>query len=236
MTDVLANQDSLMEKILREHGGMIRGAVRKALGGSPATDDVMSEVHFAVFLTVKKLGADWNPPRSFLYAVIRNKVNDFLRQKYRDRNGMEEVKRRHAEQAEQREEAMARVHTLSHSEFKVFRLLGLGLTNQEIGESLHISTLTVRSHMKKIHAKCAVKERTRLALTAYQACHLGLAGGVGEARRERGEQRERGERLEREERRTPAERRIPAERRAPEPAQSGYVMSARRANNLVTVN
>lgn len=182
MADNLMNQNSLMERILREHGGMIEGAVRKALGGLPATDDVMSEVHFAVFLTMKKLGGDWNPPRSFIYAVIRNKVNDFLRQKYRDRDGLEEIKKLQAAQASQREEATARVHTLSHSEFKVFRLLGLGLTNQEIAESLHVSTLTVRSHMKKIHAKCAIKERTRLALTAYQACHMELAGGVKEER------------------------------------------------------
>jgi RNA polymerase sigma factor (sigma-70 family) len=202
MTDVLMNQNSLMERILREHGAAIRGAVHKALGGLPATDDVMSEVHFAVFLTMKKLGGDWNPPRSFIYAVIRNKVNDFLRQKYRDRDGLEEIKKRHTAQAAEREDVMARVHTLSHSEFKVFRLLGLGLTNQEIGESLHISTLTVRSHMKKIHAKCAIKERTRLALTAYQACHLELAGGVEETRR------------------APAARRGPAARPSPAVRQS----------------
>jgi len=182
MTDVLMNQNSLMEKILLEHGAMIRGAVYKALGGLPATDDIMSEVHFAVFLTMRKLGGDWNPPKSFIYAVIRNKVNDFLRQKYRDRNGLEEIKKRQAAQASQREDAMTRVHTLSHSEFKVFRLLGLGLTNQEIAESLHISPLTVRSHMKKLHAKCAIKERTRLALTAYQACHQELAMSAREDR------------------------------------------------------
>lgn len=182
MTDVLAKQNSLMEKILREHGALIRGAVHKALGGSPATDDVMSEVHFAVFLSMKQLGADWNPPRSFLYAVIRNKINDFLRQKYRDRNGFEELKRRQAEQAGQREEVLARLHTLSHSEFRVFRRLGLGLTNQEIAENLHISILTVRSHMKKIHAKCGVKERTRLALTAYQACYQELTMGENDNR------------------------------------------------------
>jgi RNA polymerase sigma factor (sigma-70 family) len=182
MTDVLANQNSLMEKILREHGAMIRGAVYKALGGQPCTDDIMSEVHFAVFMTMRKLGGDWNPPKSFIYAVIRNKVNDFLRQKYRDKNGLEEIKKRQAAQASQREAAMTRVHTLSHSEFKVFRLLGLGLTNQEIAESLHISPLTVRSHMKKIHSKCVIKERTRLALTAYQACHQELAASLEEDR------------------------------------------------------
>jgi len=37
--------------------------------------------------------------------------------------------------------------------------------------------------MKKVHAKCAIKERTRLALTAYQACHLELITGAKEGRR-----------------------------------------------------
>jgi RNA polymerase sigma factor (sigma-70 family) len=174
MSDVLMNQNFLMEKILREHGAMIRGAVYKASGGLPCAEDIMSEVYFAVFLTLRKLGGDWKPPRSFIFAVIRNKVNDFLRQKYRDRNGIEELKKRQAAQTSQRQEAMAHVHTLSHCEFKVFRLLGLGLTNQEIAESLHISPLTVRSHMKKVHAKCGIKERAKLALTAYQACHREL--------------------------------------------------------------
>jgi RNA polymerase sigma factor (sigma-70 family) len=174
MNSVLTNQNSLMEKILREHGAMIRGAVYKAVGGQACAEDIMSEVHFAVFLTLRKLGEGWTPPRSFIYAVVRNKVADFLRQKYRDRNGLEEIKKRQAQQILQREEAMARVHTLTHSEFRVFRLLGLGLTNQEIAESLYISPLTVRSHLKKIHAKCGIRERAKLALTAYQACYREL--------------------------------------------------------------
>jgi RNA polymerase sigma factor (sigma-70 family) len=175
MNPVLMKQNSLMEKILREYDAMIRGAVYKALGGLPCAEDVILEVHFAVFMTLRKLGDDWTPPRSFIYTVIRNKVNDFLRQKYKDRNGLEEIKKRQAQQTDQREEVMAQVHTLSHCEFKVFRLLGLGLTNQEIAESLYISPLTVRSHMKKIHAKCGISDRGKLALTAYQACYRELS-------------------------------------------------------------
>ena len=171
MNPVLMKQNSQMEKILREHGAMIRGAVYKAVGGQPCAEDIMSEVHFAVFMTLRKLGDGWKPPRSFIFAIVRNKVADFLRQKYRDKNGLEEIKKRQVQQTSQREEIMAHVHTLTHCEFKVFRLLGLGLTNAEIAESLFISPLTVRSHMKKIHAKCGIKERTKLALTAYQACY-----------------------------------------------------------------
>ena len=167
-----------MEHIIKEYGAMIRGAVYKAAAGLPCPEDILSEVYFAVLLTVRKLGVGWTPPRSFIYTVIRNKVNDFLRQKYRDRDGLEELKKRQAEQTSHREETLASVHTLSHSEFKVFRLLGLGFTNQEIAESLHISPLTVRSHMKKVHAKCGIRERAKLALTAYQVCHQELASAT----------------------------------------------------------
>jgi hypothetical protein len=49
--------------------------------------------------------------------------------------------------------------------------LGLGLTNQEIAESLYISPLTVRTHVKRIHSKCGIQGRAKLALAAYQACY-----------------------------------------------------------------
>ncbi len=177
MSDVLMNQNSLMEKILKEHGALIRSAVYKAVGGQPCADDVMSEVYFAVFLALRKLGGDWTPPRSFIFAVVKNKVSDFLRMKYRDRDTVEELKRRETVQAGQREAVMARIHTLTHSEFRVFRMVGLGLTNLEIAESLHISPFTVKSHLKKIHAKCAIRDREKLALSAYQACHQEAAPG-----------------------------------------------------------
>jgi DNA-binding CsgD family transcriptional regulator len=74
---------------------------------------------------------------------------------------------------------MAQIHTLTQSEFRVFRLLGLGLTNQEIAESLFISPLTVRTHVKRIHAKCDIKGRAKLALAAYQSCYHEVPEGRG---------------------------------------------------------
>jgi RNA polymerase sigma factor (sigma-70 family) len=171
MTDVLTRHNSLMEKIVKEYGAMIRNAVDKALGGVPCVDDIVAEVHFAVFLTLRKLGEGWVPPRSFVSTIVKNKVNDFLWQHHWDSNDVEEVKKHQAEQIYQKEEVMAQIHTLTQSEFRVFRLLGLGLTNQEIAESLFISPLTVRTHVKRIHAKCDIKGRAKLALAAYQSCY-----------------------------------------------------------------
>jgi RNA polymerase sigma factor (sigma-70 family) len=170
MSNTLAEQNSLMERIMRDYGSLIKGAVFKAAGGKFCGEDILSEVYFAVLLTVRKFGTGWTPPRSFIFTIVKNKVNDFLRQKYREMNRIQEIKKHLEEQASQKEEVLSRIHCLSFSEFRVFRLLGVGMTNNEIAENLHISLFTVRSHLKKIHAKCGVKDRVKLTLIAHQVC------------------------------------------------------------------
>lgn len=171
MNPILTKHNDLMERIVREYGGLIRSAVEKALGAMAPTEDVVSEIHFAVFLTLRKLGEGWTPPRSFVSTVVRNKVNEFLWQKQWDKDDVDLIRKHRADETLRREEAMAHIHTLTQGEFKVFRLLGLGLTNQEIAETLFISPLTVRTHVKRIHAKCGIEGRAKLALAAYQACY-----------------------------------------------------------------
>jgi DNA-binding CsgD family transcriptional regulator len=190
MNPILMKHNSLMERIVREYGGMIRTAVEKSVDGLACVDEVIGEIHFAVFMTLRKLGEGWAPPRSFVSTVVKNKVNEFLWQKHWDKDGIDKVKKHRAEQILRREEAMAHIHTLTQGEFKVFRLLGLGLTNQEIAESLFISPLTVRTHVKRIHSKCGIQGRAKLALAAYQACYReqtdSIDEGIGLAVREPG--------------------------------------------------
>ena len=170
MNGVLAEQNFAMEEIVRNYGALIKNAVYKSLGGEPCSDDILSEVYFAIFLNLRKFGAGWTPPRSFFYAVIKNKVNDFLRQKYREKNIIDEIKKHLAEQVLQREEVDSRIHSLTHREFQVFRLLGQGMTNEEMALSLHVSLVTIKSHIKKIYAKCGLKDRGKLTLIAHHAC------------------------------------------------------------------
>lgn len=171
MNPILTKHNALMERIVRDYGGLIRSAVEKALGAMAPTEDVVAEIHFAVFLTLRKLGEGWAPPRSFVSTVVRNKVNEYLWQKQWDRDDVDRIRKHRADETVRREEALAHIHTLTQGEFKVFRLLGLGLTNQEIAETLFISPLTVRTHVKRIHAKCGIEGRAKLALAAYQACY-----------------------------------------------------------------
>jgi DNA-binding CsgD family transcriptional regulator len=181
MNPILMKHNSLMERIVKEYGGLIRTAVQKSLGVMAPTEDLIGEIHFAVFMTLRKLGEGWTPPRSFVSTVVKNKVNELLWQTHWDKNDIDKVKKHRAEQTIRREEAMAHVHTLTQGEFKVFRLLGLGLTNQEIAETLYISPLTVRTHVKRIHSKCAIEGRAKLALAAYQACYRDHAEGADES-------------------------------------------------------
>lgn len=171
MSEVLTRHNALMERIVKEYGPLIRSACDKALVSAPCVDDLVAEVHFAVFMTLRKLGEGWAPPRSFISTVVKNKVNDLVWQHYWDGTDAESLKKKRAEQVFQREEVLALVHTLTQAEFKVFRLLGLGLTNEEVAKALFISPLTVRTHVKRIHAKCDIKGRAKLALAAYQVCH-----------------------------------------------------------------
>jgi len=176
MNAVLAEQNFFMEKIMREHGPMIKSAIHKISRGEPYGDDILSEVYFAVFLTLQKSGADWTPTKSFIFTIIRNKVNDFLRQKYKDKNGLEVMKQHLNDQTSQKEEVMAKVNCLTHCEYQVFRLLGLGMTNTEMAQSLNVCSETIKSHIKKIYSKCGVRDRGKLTLIAYQACFRSFSG------------------------------------------------------------
>ena|GEM_PF-4822146 len=61
---------------------------------------------------------------------------------------------------------------LSDRETQVLNLVAEGLTNQEIAERLWLSRETVKSHVKKIMRKLAVKDRTQAAVAALR---LGLS-------------------------------------------------------------
>ncbi len=46
--------------------------------------------------------------------------------------------------------------------------VGLGLTNDEIGRELFMSPLTAKTHVSRIMAKLAARDRVQLVVTAYE--------------------------------------------------------------------
>ncbi|WP_416981036.1 response regulator [Streptomyces sp. T028] len=65
------------------------------------------------------------------------------------------------------------LRTLTERESQVLGLVAAGLTNDAIGEWLHVSPLTAKTHVNRIMAKLGARDRAQLVVMAYQS---GIAG------------------------------------------------------------
>jgi len=63
--------------------------------------------------------------------------------------------------------------TLTARENEVFRLIGLGATNAEIAEELHLSESTVKAHVGRVLFKHGLRDRVEAVILAYR---LGIVG------------------------------------------------------------
>ncbi|MCC5954319.1 MAG: response regulator transcription factor [Acidimicrobiia bacterium] len=66
-----------------------------------------------------------------------------------------------------------RLAHLTEREVEVLAAVGKGWSNHEIGERLHMSPLTAKTHVSRILTKLAVRDRAQLVVVAYES---GLAG------------------------------------------------------------
>ncbi|WP_349902948.1 response regulator transcription factor [Parafrigoribacterium humi] len=57
---------------------------------------------------------------------------------------------------------------LTEREQEVLGLVGRGLTNEEIGRTLFLSPLTAKTHVSRIMAKLAARDRVQLVVIAYE--------------------------------------------------------------------
>jgi DNA-binding NarL/FixJ family response regulator len=62
-----------------------------------------------------------------------------------------------------------RVEGLTQREVQVLRLLGQGLSNEEIAELLVIAESTAKTHVKRIMAKIGARDRAQAVVIAYRA-------------------------------------------------------------------
>jgi DNA-binding NarL/FixJ family response regulator len=62
-----------------------------------------------------------------------------------------------------------RLAALTDREREVLRLVGQGLTNDEIAERLYLSPLTAKTHVSRIMAKLHARDRVHLVVVAYES-------------------------------------------------------------------
>jgi DNA-binding NarL/FixJ family response regulator len=58
---------------------------------------------------------------------------------------------------------------ITDREREVLRLVGLGLSNAEIGAALYITVGTAKTHVARLLAKLGARDRVQLVITAYEA-------------------------------------------------------------------
>lgn len=63
----------------------------------------------------------------------------------------------------------ALLDALTEREVEVLRLVAEGLTNEEIGQRLHLSPLTAKTHVSRIMQKLHARDRVRLVILAYES-------------------------------------------------------------------
>lgn len=59
--------------------------------------------------------------------------------------------------------------SLTAREVEIVKLVARGLTNAEIGDHLHISPLTCKSHVSNVLTKLGARDRTQLVVLAYES-------------------------------------------------------------------
>jgi len=62
----------------------------------------------------------------------------------------------------------SQLNVLTDREREVLGLVGLGLTNDEIGRELFLSPLTAKTHVSRIMSKLAARDRVQLVVVAYE--------------------------------------------------------------------
>ncbi|ACU39702.1 response regulator transcription factor [Actinosynnema pretiosum subsp. pretiosum] len=68
-----------------------------------------------------------------------------------------------------RQEAMRQVQRLTDREVEVLELLGLGMSNADVGQRLHMSEATVKTYVSRLLAKLGLTNRVQAALLARDA-------------------------------------------------------------------
>lgn len=68
-----------------------------------------------------------------------------------------------------RQEAMRQVEGLTEREVEVLALLGLGMSNADVGQRLHMSEATVKTYVSRLLAKLGLTNRVQAALLARDA-------------------------------------------------------------------
>lgn len=181
-------KEYLLKQIIEKHDSMIRGVVlRRIERSNPEWEDIIQNIYLSIWIALDRFKKE-SMIGSYIYPIVNCRISDYLRTLYKrkkviDRilkSNLESIKPyygRNGKSLNEREEEIKKeknIRFLSPAEFRVFKLIGQGKTNDEIVDSLFISKDTMKSHNHKIRLKLGFNNRTKLALFAYRFLNGGI--------------------------------------------------------------
>ena len=157
-----------LEHIIEEEAQRVKPMVYAKVN-YPDAEDVMQDIRLAFFVSFPRFNGD-SKLSTYAYSIAIKKVMDYFREKYKHRHAqmLAEVIRKRPGEVEGNAPPGWGFYTLSKSEKAILRLVGQGMSNNEIAETLYITTNTVRCHMKNLYRKLQYRNRVKLALFSYR--------------------------------------------------------------------
>ena len=155
------------EEVQADYAPLVRAAVRQKV---PETDapDVEAEVWVSVFTALRNFDGR-SLVKTFIYPIVKRRIADYYRQRYRDGKLMQEAKARVREAAAASAEAEPQATIMpTATELRVLRLLAYARANDAIAAELGVSKDTVRSHVKALYRKLKLRNRGELCIFAHR--------------------------------------------------------------------
>lgn len=177
------------EQIIDKHNSMIKAIVIKKIGKmTPDWEDVVANIYLSIWIALKHFEGR-SSINTYIYPIVNYRIADYLRHLYREKKIMSTLQNKLSEKKkdlsarlggslEDRKEKIKKekaLNFLSPAEFRIFKLIGQGMTNDEIANTLFISKNTVRTHYKKVSSKLDFNDRVKLALFSYRFINGGMS-------------------------------------------------------------
>lgn len=130
-------------------------------------DDVMQDIRIAFLISLPAHNGE-AALATYAQAIARRRIADYWRRSYKWKRSVKALIEDNFLAWPREPENGNGGDWLRPAEKAVFRLLGRGLTNDEIAKALYRDTSTVRSHLKAIYKKLQCHDRTKVALLAHR--------------------------------------------------------------------
>lgn len=129
--------------------------------------DVEAEINASIWTALQRFEGE-STLKTYLYPVVRRRIADYFRAKYRKAKLLRKATTELRDQADGLPVEDLDIVLLSPAELRVFRCIADGSSNGEICAELHVCLDTVRTHVKHLYKKTGAPNRARLTLLAHR--------------------------------------------------------------------